>query len=264
MTERSGSGHELPASVRAALWGTEMLAGRLEPEGLARRALPDVDVCEGLVEQVEVWRALGERVLLAALPRPGDVTGLPKGSAEFVDAATGAQECVFVPGVGGALVPKLSTFGPEGDQGWRARWVVHTADPMPVHRVEAVDLGQAELALRTGLAEVTEELVRAGTPPFGAAAERGLGRARAARDGAVAWGLPEGMPPRAVRVIELAGTVLAMADAGLDTLTGSLSGSLSAAGESARHRVLRGLQSRAAASLTDATNAAALHLAFRT
>ncbi|GAA5163200.1 hypothetical protein [Ornithinimicrobium tianjinense] len=251
--------HELPASVRVALWGTAVLRGRLQPEELPARALPDIDECSGLVEQVRLWAQLGERALLVALPRPGDVQGMPHSSPDLVAAATAAEECVFVPGVGGALVPEIAAYGPEGDQGWAVTWTAYVADPFPVHRVEALDLGATELMLRTGLAELTDELASAGAPPFGEAAERGASRARAARDRGAAWGLPDGLPPRAVRVVSLAGTALFLADAGLATVPSSLDASTA----SRRSLLLRQLQTQAARALADATNAAAVHLAFR-
>lgn len=250
--------HELPASVRVALWGTAALAGPVPVEEVRRLALPDIDECVGLVEPLGLWRDLGERAVLVALPRPGNLSGMPASSPELVAAATAAVECVFVPGVGGALVPELEEFGPEGDRGWTVTWTAYPADPYPVHRVEALDLGALELSLRTELATLTEELVGAGGPPFGAAAERGASRARAAQRRAGSWGVPDGLPPRALRVIDLAGTVLTLADAGLDTVSSSLD-----AGTTVRRRdLLRRLQGHASQALADATNAAAVHLAF--
>jgi hypothetical protein len=251
--------HELPACVRVSLWGTAVLTGRLPAPDLPRRALPDLDECVGLVETVATWADVGERTLLVALPRPGDLTGMPQGPVELAAAATRAQECVFVPGVGGALVPVLETFGPAGDEGWLARWTPYPAEPVATHRIEALDLGQTELALRQELAALTGELSQAGAPPFGAAAERGAARARRVSDDAVLWGLPDGLPPRAVRVIQLAGTVLALTDAGLDTSTASVD----AASMTRRSDVLRRLRTHAARALADAANAAALHLAYR-
>lgn len=253
------SEHELPASIRVALWGTEVLAGRLPADDLPSLALPDLDVSEGLTEGIRLWASLGERVVLAALPRPGDLTGMPRGGSSFVDAAVQAGECVFVPALGGALVPSLEPFGPRGDQGWIARWTAHPADPVPTHRVEALDLGQVELMLRAELAELTEALVGAGPVPFGAAADLGAARARAAQDRSWSWGLPEDLPPRAVRVVELAGTVLALADAGL----GGVSGALDATTARDRTLLLQRVQASAGRALTDATNAAAVHRAFR-
>lgn len=253
------SDHELPASVRVALWGTLALGGRLTDAELAGRALPDLDECRGLVEGIALWRSLGERAVLVALPRPGDLTGMPRGDSSFLDAAVQAQECVYSPTLGGALVPTLEPFGPAGDQGWMSTWTAHPADPVPTHRVEALDLGQTERLLRSELIELTEALTTAGPTPFGAAADGRAARARKATQTSRTWGLPEGMPPRAVRVIELAGTVLALADAGLDTVDASLD----ATTVQRRGTLLRRVQSQAAAALSDATNVAALHLAFR-
>lgn len=250
--------HELPASVRVSLWATLALHDRLPLGELPRRALPDLDECTGLVETVELWRSLGERVVLVALPRPGDPSGMPSAAPELLDAATQAEECVFVPAVGGALVPRLEPYGPPGDQGWQATWTAYPAQPFPVHRVEALDLGSVELLLRTELAELTQTLVGAGAAPFGAAADRGAARARAAVENG-AWGLPDGLPPRAVRTIDLAGTVLTMTDAGL----GAVTGSVDASSVARRSEILHRIRSRAAAALADAANAAALHLAFR-
>lgn len=252
-------GHELPAAVRVALWATLVLGGRLRVEELPRRALPDIDECDGLKEAVELWAGLGERVVLAALPRPGDLTGLPHGTPEMVQAALTAEECVYVPGIGGVLVPTLGTFGPEGDQGWLARWTAYPADPVPTHRIEALDLGHVERTLRTELAEVTAQLVRAGGLPVGPSADHGLARARAARSGAGSWGIPDGLPPRALRVIDLAATVLALTEAGLDPALESVD----ATSTTRRSALLRRLRDLALTALADGTNAAALHLAFR-
>ena len=106
----------LPASVRLALWATRALGGELDLPTALRLATPDADHVQGALARLQLWRDLGERVVLVALPRPGDLTGLPRGVLEFSGAAAEARECVFVPGVGGALVPEVDEFGPEGDQ----------------------------------------------------------------------------------------------------------------------------------------------------
>ena len=174
------SEHTLPASVRVALWGTAALAGQLPVEEVPHRALPDIDECTGLVEPLSLWRDLGERAVLVALPRPGDVVGVPRGTPDLLGAATAAEECVLVPGVGGALVPNVEQFGPEGDQGWIVRWEKFAADPVPTHQVEALDLGQVELGLRTHLADQTQALTSVGGVPFVDAAAAHASRARAA------------------------------------------------------------------------------------
>jgi hypothetical protein len=55
------NGHVLPASVRVALRGTAALAGRVPLAEVRDRALPDLDACTGLLEQLGLWRDLGER-----------------------------------------------------------------------------------------------------------------------------------------------------------------------------------------------------------
>lgn len=249
------SEHALPASVRVALWATESFTDGSTLLELPHRALPGIDVVQGLIAPLTAWRDLGEPAVLVALPRPGALGGLPGGSPELVAAATAAQECVFAPGLGSVLVPALETFGPEGDQGWSARWASFDARPVPVHRVEALDLGQTELALRQELTVLTEELLRVGAPPL--AAEQGrLGLRRRLSSGHAPWGLPRALPPRVLRVIDLAGTVLAMADAGL--APGQESVDASSTGR--RGVLLARLRDLATTALEDATNVGALHL----
>ncbi|OLT15881.1 hypothetical protein BJF80_07845 [Serinicoccus sp. CUA-874] len=248
--------HELPASVRVALWATAAYAGRIDVSGVAPRALPDLDHVEGLAEPLAMWQSLGERAVLVALPRPGDLSGMPSATGDLHAAASAARECVFIPGLGGALVPDFERFGPEGDQGWAVRFELHGADPYPTHRVEALDLGQLELSLRTELAAHTQTLAATGGAPFGAAADRALDRLRALAD-ADRWGLPPGLPGRAERLIGLAATVLRLTEAGLDPDLESVD----LATTSARGQTLRRLHAQAATSLADATNTAVLHLA---
>lgn len=249
------SEHVLPASVRVALWATAAYADGTTLLELPLRALPGIDQVQGLIAPLTAWRDLGEPAVLVALPRPGALGGLPGGRPEMVAAATDAQECVLAPGLGSVLVPTLETFGPEGDQGWSARWASFDAHPVPVHRVEALDLGQTELSLKQDLAVLTEELTRVGAPPL--AAEEGMRTARRRMaSGHGPWGLPEGLPPRVLRVIDLAGTVLALADAGLEPGQDSIDLSST----SRRTVLLARLRELATAALADATNVGALYL----
>lgn len=242
----------LPASVRVALWASAAYAGRLPLDEVPDRALPDLDHHEGLVERLALWGDLGEQIVLVALPRSGDLTGMPRGSAELVAAATEAEELVYVPGVGGALVPVIEPFGPEGDQGWQARWQAFDADPVPQHVVQAVALPDVELTLRQELAGLTEQLAGAGREPLSGHGLEVLARRSLEDD----WALPRGLPGRAVRVIELAGSVGALADAGLDPRLQVADGH----GTLQRERILHQLRDRASAALVAATNVAAMHL----
>lgn len=243
----------LPASVRVAVWGTAALGGTVPVEEVRRRALPDLDHVTGLEETVRLWRDLGERMVLVALPRPGNLTGLPRGSAEFVAAATEAGETVFVPGLGGALVPQVQPYGPAGDRGWQVTWTAYDTDPVPPHVVQAVSLSDVELALRRDIGRLTDELAAtARRPPDGSGMED-----RACEDLHPGWGLPPGVPPRALRVIELAGAVTSLATVGLD-------GRLQADDSTTtvrREGLLQRLQTQAGSALAAAANVAALHLA---
>lgn len=245
----------LPASVRVAVWASAALAGRLPVERVRLHALPDLDHCSGLEPALHLWRDLGERVVLVALPRPGDLTGLPRGPAPFVAAALDAGETVFVPGLGGALVPSIEPFGPAGDQGVQVTWTAYDTDPMPLHRVAEVSLGDVELALRREVAELTADLATSGQRPFGAGVAAVEARATAAMRRP--WGLPEQVTPRALRVIELAASVTALAEAGLDDRLQAVD----SATTQARERLLRRLHDRALAALAAAANVAAQEVA---
>lgn len=243
----------LPASVRVAIWASAALSGRLPVEDVAEHAMPDLDHCTGLVETLQLWRDLGEQVVLVALPRPGDLTGMPRGPVELVAAATEAEELVFVPGLGGALVPTIERFGPAGDEGWQARWTSFDADPVPAHVVQAVALPDVELQLRRDVTSLAGELSATARLPLAGHQMERAAREQLAED----WGLPEGLPPRAVRVIELAGRITSLADVGLDSRLQSVDSS----GTLQRERILQQLHDRASAALVTATTVACLQLA---
>ena len=101
----------LPVSVRLALWATAAYAGRLPIEEVVAKAHPDIDHVAGELDHLSLWHDLGERAVLVALPRPGKLSGMPRGSAELIAAATDAGECIFVPGLGGHLGQPIGTFG---------------------------------------------------------------------------------------------------------------------------------------------------------
>ena len=248
---------ELPASVRLALWTTAAWNGGPSLERALAAALPDVDHVAGDLGRLELWHDLGERALLVALPAPGDLTGVPGARPEAQGAAAEAGECVYVPGVGGLLVPTVATFGGHGgsalDTGTRVDWTAYDAHPVPRHRVEALEPSQLERHLRLELIEVTEALDRVGGRPFSPGAARDL--ADAALGGR--WGLPDGIPSRAQRVIALAGTVGQIADAGL----GGPDDALDTATSQARRSLLQRLQRAADRALADAASSACAVLA---
>src|SRR6478672_9768345 len=248
---------ELPASVRLSLWTTHAWATGSPLEGAIARALPDIDHVAGDLDRLGLWHDLGERALLVALPAPGDLVGMPGASVDAQGAAAAGGECVFVPGLGGLLVPTISTYGAgtEGglDVGTRVDWTAYDADPVPRHRVEALEASQLERHLRDEIRAATEAIDAIGGQPFGAGAAREL--ADAALGGR--WGLPPGLPGRAARVIALAGTI----DSVVDVALAAGDGALTAAEGASRHRVLLRLQRASERTLADATNAACVVLA---
>lgn len=227
--------------------------GRAEMTEVERQGLPDIDEVQGLEAALRGWNNVGEQVVLVALPRPGHHHGMPSGPVDLLAAAQAAEEVIFVPGVGGALVPRVSSFGPAGDQGWRVDWQPYSCDPMPRHVVQAMSVSEVELRLRTTVAQLTDQLsLTPGTPMAGAAAE--LSARRGVHD---AWGMPPGLPRRCVKVVELAGSVLHLSDLGLAEGMQSVD----SASTTAREALLRQLRDEAASALATATNVAALSYA---
>lgn len=243
----------LPASVRVSLWASAALSGAVELDEVAATALPDMDDISGLSDQLRIWRDVGERIVLVGLPRPGRLGGMPSAPPTTTAAAAQAQEAVFVPGLGGVLVPEISSYGPAEDEGWRVQWTPHPSDPVPSHTVEALSVADTELQLRTLLARATADLeIRPGAPMADAATE--IFARRRIND---RWGMPPDMPARSARIIELAGSIVALSDIGLsETLQ-----SVDASSTLRRQRVLRELQDEGLNALTGATNVACLHYA---
>ena len=246
----------LPASVRLALWATASFSGRSRLEDVLARALPDVDHVDGdVLARLQLWRDLGERAVLVALPRAGDLRGMPRGSAEFAAAAATAGECVYVPGMGGALVPRLEVYGPEVDQGTRVTWSAYDTDPVPAHTLEALSLSEIERELRSELIELTEALDGLDAKPWAGSSD--LRASADERLGGRGWGLPEGLPQRATSVMTLAAQVGTITDVGL----AHVGHAVSAHGTERRRALLSDLQGAADRALAAAATVASLSLA---
>jgi len=200
----------LPVSVRVALWATAAYAGQLRVEDVVDRAHPDVDHVKGDVDRLSLWRDLGERAVLVALPRPGNLAGMPRGSPEFIAAATDAGECVYVPSIGAALVPTMERFGPAGDQGTQVTWAAYDCDPVPTHILEALSLNEIELRLRQDLLAATARIDALDIKPWNATL-RSLADDLPAR----VWGLPAGLPRRSQRVMGTCAQIGVATDLGL-------------------------------------------------
>src|SRR5674476_125167 len=190
----------LPVSVRLALWATAAYAGRLPLAEVVGRAHPDLDHVAGDLDRLSIWHDLGEQAVLVALPRPGNLSGMPRGSAELIAAATDAGECVYVPGIGAAMVPTIEHFGPAGDQGTRVTWSAYDCDPVPVHTLEALSLSEIEQGFRQELTEHTRAIENLDAKPWAGSPFRSLADELSVSQ----WGLPDGLPPRAIKIITMA------------------------------------------------------------
>jgi hypothetical protein len=201
----------LPVCVRLSLWATAAYAGRLSIDAAVRAAHPDLDDVSGDLDHLSLWRELGERAVLVALPRPGNLSGMPRGSAELISAATDAGECVYVPGIGAALVPAIEHFGPADDLGTRVTWSAYNCEPVPVHALEALSLSEIELQFRQELTEHTRAIEALDARPWAGSPFRSM----ADQLSVAQWGLPDGMPARATSIITMAAAVGVATELGL-------------------------------------------------
>lgn len=240
---------ELPASVRIALWVTSAWHGGESLDAAINSALPDVDAVGSGVRTLDLWRDLGERTVLVALPSSGDATSLPRCGADALAAAVEAEECLVAPGLGALLVPSWSTFGAPGatgaDAGTRLDWTAYDCDPVPIRRVEALDPRETTRALTTAVLEATSQLDGLGGQPFDASS------AREAMPRSGQWALPDDLPGQALRAITFAAAISTAAAAGIDGPQDGPDGRT----QQRRLDLLRNLRRVAERSLADATNA---------
>ena len=240
----------LPAAVRLSLWVTSAWAGHVDLKEAVQRALPDIDHLAGDVGHLQVWQDLGERVLACALPRAGDLTSIPKGNPDLATTAADAGECVYVPILGGALVPTVEIFGPEGDEGTSVRLTAYNCAPTPIYQLEALHESQIERELRSQLAEATEVLE---VQPWVSSPLRAMATDRVTLR---KWDLPTGLSSRVLHILQTAGTVGAATDLALQH-----SPAIDVTSHSDRHRVLLQLQAATEVAMAQATTAAALSVA---
>ena len=239
----------LPASTRLCLWVTAAWNRNLEVDEAVVRALPDVDDISGAVGRFTDWAEFGEQVLACALPRPGAPGLLPRGPEDMRQAAIEHGECVFVPGLGGVVVPVVSEYGAASDLGVSVEFLPFDADPVPQHRLTGIDVGFAERELRAALGSSTAALEEL---DLGATELRRPAVSRPSEH----WALPDDLPARAARLIELAGTILSAVEVAHEhtgDLVGGRDGAVSAQ--------LQSLEAAATTALEHATNAAALRVA---
>jgi len=245
----------LPVSVRLAVWATAAFHGHLDVDEAIARAHPDLDHYTGDVGRLHLWRDLGESAVLVALPRPGDLTGMPRAAVDVLGAAAAAGECVYVAGMGGLLVPTLSSFGPEGDLGTAAEWTAYDSEPVARHVLESVTPGDLERDLARAIHQSATTLEEVEGRPWSSQPRQDAER-RLAED---RLGLPHLLTPRAVRLVGTAARVGAIADEGLRLAYAGPA--LDLHSSTRRESGLRALQSAADSALAGATNFAVMQVA---
>ncbi|MDT0265216.1 hypothetical protein RM844_02810 [Streptomyces sp. DSM 44915] len=232
---------EEPRVGRLAAWGNALLAGLAAPDDAAAGVvgddrthrvvgLPGESGPVGLTLALGRLRALGAVGLRIALPAPGHPLGL-SGPPEFNEAALVAGEAALVAGPALGLVPEVETRGPVGDELTEVVWRVMAVRPAPPADVPS--LGEAERELAEAMRDATTALSVLDVAGSGPVADAALAayRARMERGRQL---LAPGYPPRALRVLELAGRVAALVEiAGRDGAGAAVS-----AGEMARRDAL--------------------------
>lgn len=203
---------DLPRSVLLALWLQRVGAGagpvrRLvaavqgddEPHDVVGAPLPAADGEPATLDALVAAWASGERRTAALLPVPGDVSGLPPAVA---GPALDAGECLLVQvaGTAWAAVPDVVAFGSPNDVGHLVTWHVHEVEPWDLRMPGVVGtLAEAERSLRESLLRATEALTRLDVARWRPDAAAALAALRG--DGDPRWPLPEGLAPRALRVL---------------------------------------------------------------
>ncbi|GAA4679617.1 hypothetical protein GCM10023215_10970 [Pseudonocardia yuanmonensis] len=236
------------SSATFAVWSSAWLAGSAAPDDVLDALTPwaeahDVVAVDEATAAATDLPAPGAPVssltfLLAALrraprgagrlvlPVPGDIRGLP-GPGTFTSAAIAAGEGVLYPEAGLGVVPSPIADGV-------LRWTVHTV-PAPVPPAEYVPLAEAEHELRGQVRQSTSVLTELGVARHRPGVREEIAAALRARP-ATHW--PQGMPGRALRVLQQADEVEAILAAASADEPG---GALSASAATARREALRPL-----------------------
>lgn len=200
----------LPRSVLLALW----LHGLAPGSTSVRRAVRAVEgddephIVSGAPEPVADGGTLEELLALwtadacdaaALLPVPGDVSGL---SPVVADLAVDAGEVVLVHtgGRSWAVVPDVVSFGSALEPGHLVTWQLHEVPDWRHALPGAVGtLSEAEQSLRHALREATEALAQLDVARWRPDAATAIVALRSDAD--PGWPLPDGLAPRAVRVL---------------------------------------------------------------
>lgn len=239
----------LPVASCAALWATDVLAGRTPPEEWPDR-LPETldavtpELAARSPELLAAWRDLGEHQVIAALPSPGRPGLVPLGRALIEAGSSAAVGVLVAPSLGDGLVLLASEFGTSQDGGVLLDAVRVDCPPVPAARVEMHDRRSVQRTLTEALRAGTEHLESIAAPPVWTGAGAG-GLAPSSSPE-----LPAGVPGEMVDLLERAAVVAAATTAGLATTSASL------ASTTGRARSLNRLRDAALDALEGATMAA--------
>lgn len=212
------AGHAAPDDVLDALmaWAPRHSVMAYDAIAAGRTGLPWPDMdSAGPMSLLQTVRTAAGRMpeaglarrpaIAVVLPVPGDVRGLIPGT-QFSHDALAAGEAVVVSGPDGdavGIVPMLESTDESADDGDVLTWSVYSVTECPLS--DAIDLGEAEYALRSAVRTAAEALGGLELSGGGAASPRMLVEEVLAANGH--HRLPDHAPPRAVRVLSTAAHV---------------------------------------------------------
>lgn len=212
------AGHAAPDDVLDALmaWAPSHSVMAYDAIAAGRTGLPWPDVdSAGPMSLLRTVRTAAGRTpeaglarrpaIAVVLPVPGDVRGLIPGT-QFSHDALAAGEAVVVSGPDGdavGIVPMFESTDESADDGGVLTWSVYSVTECPLS--DAIDLGEAEYALRSAVRTAAEALGGLELAGGGAASPRVLVEEVLAANSH--HRLPEHAPPRAVRVLSTAAHV---------------------------------------------------------
>lgn len=216
----------MPRSVVLASWASAWLADEADIDDVVRKVRGSDEPHDvsgmGTMSSAPLGDALlalrsgGATAMRVALPRPGDPTGLP-GPADLTDAAVEAGEVALAVGMPYALVPRIESFGPPGDQGHFVTWEWWDADPLP----PSAGLDEADRALRQTLLAAGDQLAHLDVPSWRPEVSQLL---TDLRSGASAAPLPRSFPAKAQQVAARSARILAIAEFALADDGGAVTG----------------------------------------
>jgi hypothetical protein len=227
---------ELPAAARLVVWGNACLVSAVSPDEAAERVTGATDATHrvfglpgetggvSMTYALARLRALGVTSVRLALPRPGDVSGLP-GPPEFNERALA---------VGSAAIASGPT--PLGllDE-TRGAWTVHRVGHDPR---TPLSLADAERDLNGVMRRATARLVHLDVARWQPAAADVLAHQASQ---SVRSPLPPTSPPRAAHLLETAMRLLAV----VDIARADDGAAVTAAEMTARREALRDLETAA-------------------